>query len=108
MASSANKHRMACSPKASRKTDKADLEPPFKTMTTKDIYRKIDAKGPLKHAAVRDIFIDVMKEAINQAKHHGTFELASMLVIKVETISAKGGRHLRKSGRQFHVNGCIM
>ena len=84
---------LASSPKASRKPE---AEPPFKTMTTADIYRKIASKGPLKFRAVRDIFIEVMQEAMKQAKHNGSFELASMLVIKVETISGKRGKASKK------------
>ena len=55
-------------------------------MSTQEIYRKIAGKGPLKWKAVRDIFSEVMQEAMKQAKHTGSFELAAMMLIKVETI----------------------
>ena len=45
-------------------------KPPFRQMTTTEIYRKIAGEGPLKWKAVRDIFIEVMQEAMKQAKHH--------------------------------------
>ena len=58
-------------------------EPPFRTMTTSVIYRKVASKRQLKYDAVKYIFINVMIEAMEQAKHHGMFELASMLRFKM-------------------------
>ena len=84
---------MASSPKAIRKPE---ADPPFKTMTTSAIYRKIASKRQLKYDAVKYIFINVMIEAIDQAKHHGTFDLASMLRIKVEAIPCKRGESSKK------------
>jgi len=67
-------------------------EPPFKQMSTQEIYRKIAGKGPLKWKAVRDIFSEVMQEAMKQAQHTGSFELAAMMLIKVETIPSTNAR----------------
>ena len=71
-------------------------KPPFRQMTTTEIYRMIAGKGPFKWKAVRDIFIEVMLEAMKQANHTGSFELAAMLRIKVDTISCKRGKASKK------------
>ena len=78
---------MASSPKAIRKPE---ADPPFKTMTTSVIYRKIASKRQLKYDAVKYIFINVMIEAMEQAKHRGTVDLASWLRFKMDTIPCWG------------------
>ena len=78
---------MASSPKAIRNPE---ADPPFKTMTTSAIYRKIASKRQLKYDAVKYIFINVMIEAMEQAKHHDTFDLPSMMRFKMDTIPCWG------------------
>ena len=65
-------------------------EPPFRTMTTSVIYRKVASKRQLKYDAVKAMFTLVMIEAMEQAKHRGTFDLASWLRFKMDTIHCWG------------------
>ena len=59
--------------------------PPQKVMNTSAIYGAIAKNSPFKKQAVKDIVEKFLNMACKQAKMNGSFEMASLLQIKVET-----------------------
>ena len=72
-------------------------EPKIEVLNTGQIYSKIAASGPFKKSAVRHICQQFMDMSFEQARHNGTFEMGSMMKIRVQEVPAVAATQKRRA-----------
>ena len=69
----------------------------FEVLNTGQIYSKIAASGPFKKSAVRQICQQFMDMSFEQARQNGTFEMGSMMKIRVQEVPAVAATQKRRA-----------
>ena len=72
-------------------------EPKIEVLNTGQIYSKIAASGPYKKSAVRQICQQFMDMSFEQARQNGTFEMGSMMKIRVHEVPAVAATQKRRA-----------
>ena len=69
----------------------------FEVLNTGQIYSKIAASGPFKKSAVRHICQQFMGMSFEQARQNGSFEMGSMMKIRVQEVPAVAATQKRRA-----------